>query len=75
MCNELGITRNDIEKWTKEAVATETNKKLEQLNIPGIVRDKVSEAVRASLGSSYNSTALSKDIASELAKSLKVVPV
>jgi hypothetical protein len=73
MCNELGITRADIEAWTKEATAVEVNKKLGQINIPKLVSEKIANEVRSSLGASYSSTALSKDIAAELAKSLKVV--
>lgn len=75
MCNELGITRADIEAWTKEATASEVIKRLDQLNIPAIVSSKVNELVRSSLGSNFNSTAISKDIAAELVKQIKVVSI
>jgi len=73
MCNELGVTRQDIEAWTKESVANEVHKIIGQINVPKMCADKIAETVRSSLGTSYNSTALSRDIAAELAKSLKVV--
>jgi hypothetical protein len=50
MCNELGITRDDIERWTKEAVTIEVQKKLNgQLNIPDLVSKAIDNVVKAQL--------------------------
>ena len=37
MVNELGITRDDIKQWTKDAVAETVNKELHQINFKYIV--------------------------------------
>lgn len=41
MANELGITKEEIERWTKEAVANEIKNKLGQLNFEGIVHSHI----------------------------------
>jgi len=37
MVNELGITRDDIKQWTKEAVKEVAEKQLGQINVDEIV--------------------------------------
>ncbi len=66
MVNELGVTRGDIEAWTKQSVATEVNKKLGQINVEKMVQDSISKSVMNSLGSSYSSNGLREAIAKEI---------
>lgn len=74
MTNELGITRADIEAWTKESVAVEVNKKLGQINIDDLVKTAISKYSREALGiSSYSgSSSLRTEIAEKLAKQLVI---
>jgi hypothetical protein len=73
MTNELGVTRADIEKWTKESVAVEVNKKLGQLNIDDMVKSTIKLSVQNCLsGYSYNTSGLRDSIAKELVAKLSV---
>ena len=45
MTSELGITRQDIEAWTKQSVATEVNKALGMINLEGHVQRAVRESI------------------------------
>lgn len=49
MANELGITRDDIEAWTKEAVALQVGKLVGQINLSRIAEHEVEKQVRAAL--------------------------
>lgn len=42
MVNELGIGRDDIEEWTKEAIREEVAKIVGQINVASIVERSVS---------------------------------
>lgn len=54
MCNELGITRHDIEAWTKEAVSTEVHKLVTGQPLQKLAEDAVKSAVRqVVVGSQY----------------------
>ncbi len=55
MTNELGITRNDIEAWTKEAVATEVLKKFGQMNIEEMLTRAINKEITSKLGWNYSS--------------------
>ena len=46
MVNELGITRQDIEAWTKQSVAFEIEKILGQIDFEGIVTNTIKEKVK-----------------------------
>jgi hypothetical protein len=74
MTNELGITRADIEAWTKESVAVEVNKKLGQINIDDLVKTAISKYSREALGiSNYSgSSSLRTEIAEKLSKQLVI---
>lgn len=45
MVNELGISRADIEQWTKEAIAEQAQKMTSQINVHGIVKAKADSIV------------------------------
>lgn len=45
MVNELGITRADIEKWTKEAVSQQVEKIAGQLNVEQMATAAVQKAL------------------------------
>lgn len=67
MANELGVTRADIERWTKESVAVEVNKRLGQLNIHDMVKNTIANAVRDSFRSGYSTSSAIDGIKKELA--------
>lgn len=55
MTNELGITRHDIEAWTKEAVATEVHKLVTGRPLQELAEDAVKAQVRSVVqGNSYS---------------------
>lgn len=62
MVNELGITRVDIEAWTKETVAREVAKLVGQLNIAGMVSREVDSQVKSGIFKSSYSRELSEDV-------------
>jgi hypothetical protein len=72
MCNELGVTRQDIEAWTKQSVANEVEKKLGQMNVEQIALDTIKKAAREAIVGqhSYGANALREAVAKELAKEL-----
>lgn len=76
MCNELGITRQDIEAWTKQAVANEVEKKLGQINVQAIASDAIQKAAREAVGTrdfhSSGGNNLREALARELAKKISV---
>jgi hypothetical protein len=75
MTNELGISRSDIEAWTKEAVSTEVNKRLNGIDFEAVVQREVKFTARESIFGSYRSTGsseLRKAIAAELADQITV---
>lgn len=47
MTNELGITRADIEAWTKEAVSAEVLKMVGRINVEALIKSRVDDSVRA----------------------------
>lgn len=50
MVNELGITRGDIEKWTKEAVDQQVTKITGQLNVEAMATAAVQKALIGGYG-------------------------
>ena len=44
MVNELGISKEDIKEWTKEAITTEVEKLIGQIDVDGMVRNAVNNA-------------------------------
>lgn len=51
MTNELRITRDDIEEWTKSAIRDQVSKLIGQINVDEIVRYTVREKLTSSRGS------------------------
>lgn len=45
MVNELGISRDDIEAWTKEAVAAEVQKLVGQMNLTKMAESAIRDAI------------------------------
>lgn len=75
MVNEIGITRQDIEAWTKQSVANEIQKVLGGVDIEKTVQDKihtlVNNAIRGtSIGYGNGASEMRKAIASEIAQEL-----
>jgi len=70
MVNELGITRQDIEAWTKQSVATEVGKLVRQFNFEELVAEAINGKVRGVVsGTSHFSRgeeALRKEIAKQI---------
>lgn len=55
MCNELAITRHDIETWTKEAVSAEVHKLVSGQELKKLAEDAVRASVRSVVvGNSYS---------------------
>ena len=70
MVNELGISKQDIEAWTKEAVSAEVKKLTGQIDIDSLIETQIKRVVREALTGSHfgsGSTELAKAIAKELA--------
>lgn len=73
MVNELGITRQDIEAWTKQSVANEVQKLVGGINIDEIVNQSARAHVNNALGNTYSSgSALVNALATKLAKNLTI---
>ncbi len=71
MTNELGVTRQDIEAWTKQSVANEVQKKLGQLNIDQLVRDSIIKATNDALRG-YSTTGVKEELARQLASQIQL---
>lgn len=73
MVNELGITRADIEQWTKEACAVQAEKVMANIDLEGVIT-KVARA-RADYiltGTRGNRDGLRDLIAAEIAKRIVI---
>jgi hypothetical protein len=68
--DELGITRQDIEAWTKQAVATEVEKFVGQINVDSEVSRAVRRAVTDSIQRSTWSQGAAGSIHNELGRIL-----
>lgn len=53
MTNELGITKQDIEAWTKEAVTVEVNRLVGHINLDNLIFNAIHENVKDSIFNSY----------------------
>ena len=69
MFNELGITKEDIKEWTKEAIDERVEKLIGQMNVEQMINNTASRIL-------YNSwnlmDAIKKDIETELAKKIDI---
>lgn len=66
MVNELGIGREDIERWTKEAIAENIKRLVGQMNIEGMVRQLINQNCNVYAIRQNVADALAKEIASKL---------
>ena len=76
MTNDLGVTRQDIEAWTKQAVSTEVSKLVEQINVEGLAQDAIDKwgrnAIEGITGSYGRNSSLRKAIVEKLAEDLDI---
>ena len=80
MVNELGITRQDIEAWTKQAVANEISKIIGQINVSEdrmieLASKEIQRTVKDALGHNnrFGQTSnLQAAVVAELSKNLKL---
>jgi hypothetical protein len=74
MCNELGITRQDIEAWTKQSVANEVEKKLGQINIGKLVEAAINNQAHQVLNGGYYGSGdqLRNAVAKQLAEKITI---
>lgn len=73
MVNELGITRQDIESWTKQSVANEVQKLLGGINISELIATQSKQHISNALSNQYsNNTELVREVAKHLATKLTV---
>ena len=74
MVNELGITKQDIETWTKESVAVEVVKLVGQFNVEDMVRDAIKSCANTAInGKGFQSgRELRETLALELAKKITI---
>ncbi len=70
MCNELGITKVDIEAWTKEAVADRVQKVLNGIDIEDMVRQRIERAVTGNSWTSELRSDLKKQVATAFKKQI-----
>lgn len=74
MVNELGITKQDIQAWTKEAAVNEVQKTLDRIDIEALARKTTESRVNNIIkGQSFSEgRELREAIAKELVKTLNV---
>lgn len=72
MTNELGITRQDIEAWTKQAVTDEVCKRLSGVDIEKIIKDNSREIASQSVCGYHGISDIRKEIAKELVNKITV---
>lgn len=71
MVNELQITREDIEQWTKESVEKTVKGLVGQMNVSAQIQHVLSEAVRRSYDKATLHQALAQAIADKFAVSIE----
>lgn len=47
MFNELGITKDDVRQWTKEAVMEAAERRVRSIDVEKLCRDRLSDEVRS----------------------------
>lgn len=75
MTNELGVTRQDIESWTKQSVANEIEKLIGQMNVGELVANAINKSAEAAVnGGRYSPSgkALREQLAKELASRIQL---
>jgi len=80
MVNELGITRQDIEAWTKQSVANEVSKVIGKINITDehintLAKNEIARYVKQSFGDidRYGqNNSVAKAVVKELVKGLEL---
>lgn len=71
MVNELGITKKEIEEWTKQAVADQVKKSMGQMNLEAIAKREIHETARAGGGYDGLSSLVAREIAKKIAIAVK----
>ena len=66
MMNELGISREDIKQWTKEAVEDHAARIIAQINIQGIVEKAAAQAANS------QGPGIRQAVAEQVAKRIKM---
>lgn len=70
MCNELGISKDDIKQWTMDSVAETARGLIGQINIQEIVMREAKKSIGVHYGSI--SQEVVKAVASELSKQIEL---
>jgi len=65
MVNELGLTKADIERWTKEAVRNQVKRHMETCDFKDLIRRQTKDAVSDEVRRNDVSTIISRKILSE----------
>lgn len=68
MCNELGISKDDIKRWTMDSVAETVRGLIGQINIDSIVENEARKAIKVQYGG--GSPELIKAVADILSKKI-----
>lgn len=78
MFNELGITKDDIRQWTKEAAFEAAERQARAMDVEGMVKDRIAEQVRAIVQPRYGQptrevqTQIRQAVAETLAEKLTI---
>lgn len=70
MVNELGITRDDIKQWTREAVTVEVKKLIGQMDLESQARRAVSDLIKGKSFHGNMSNDMRKIVTEQVAKEL-----
>ena len=70
MVNELEITREDIKKWTKEAVEAEVRRIVPQTNIEEVVRNAAVREIASARGQ-YIREIIAKELMNKISINVK----
>ena len=75
MANELAITRDDIERWTKDAITQTVEKYLNGVDIEALANKAVQNTAHRTVHGSWgdNGTKLREALAKELANQISIV--
>lgn len=74
MVNELAVTREDIEEWTKQAIAAEVNKVMGQINLSEIARTEIHRIAESMGGYKGLTELVSREITNRFKISVEIKP-
>lgn len=74
MANELGITKDDIKQWTKDAVQETVEKYLNGIDIEAEAHQALSKAARSIIGVPYSNSEqrIREQIVKELVQQVRI---